>query len=539
MPATLADATLEAISGPSSIYEGLEWSSKREEYEGYREIFDGNEWRETTNAPPDPDTGQSTLRYPLQINPASKVCRVHRAVMFGTRESTSALPVKTLVSTDGAGTREEQLKVQKFVNSAWRDSQGASMLEESGLLLQIYGGHYFKVAWEFWNPSLPYRIAVRSLKSPGWCLPIYDIYDPWHLLEAYVGYKITNRVAKAKYGITTDKEEVLYLEHWTREAWRITVDDEVPMMQSGDGEAFPLEGDNLWGLVPIVYIPHERTGDFYGESLIAGLLGLSRELNARMADTGDAVREMSHRLMVLRNARSRGALKVRKILSAGRHIAEVIDIGDAPVVTGAKDPDLFAVTNQGIPESVARFPDALWDEIRRQTDVAAVAMGDENMGDARITGPVTAWRMFPSLAHTMTERAVFSTGLNMIARIIVAIATERERAGDYKRLGITPPDLPLNVQGMKLRQVWYPTVPIEDIQKVQAFTLRLQSHGISLHTYLERLGEDDIGEEIERIWQDYERQVEIETAAKVKAAKEQGMPTNPSNFSPREKKEDK
>jgi hypothetical protein len=528
----MADAVLAAASGPSSIYEGSEWASRREEYQGYRDIFDGGEWEEITGVA-DPDTGQSTLRYPLQINPAAKVCRTHRAVMFGMREDTSSLPVKTLVSADGGGTREEQLKLQQFVNSIWRDSQGAPMLEEAGLLLQIYGGHYFKVAWEFWNSSLPYRIAVRSLKSPGWCLPIYDIYDPWHLLEAYIGYKIPASVAKVKYGITVDKDEVLYLEHWTRETWKITVDDKVPVMQSGK-ETFPLEGEHEWGLVPIVYIPHERTGSFYGESLIADMSGLARELNARMADIGDAVRETAHRMLVLRNARSRGAIKVRKILSGGRFVGEVVDIGDAPVVTGAKDPDLFAVDNQGVPESVASFPGALWKEIRRQADVAAVAMGDEDMGGGRITGPVTAWRMFPSIAHTMTERAAFSTGLNIIAGIIATIAAERERAGAYAQLGIAAPGIASDASTMKLKQVWYPPVPIEDIQKVQALTLRLQSRGVSLHTYLERLGEDNVDEEIERIWEDFKRQTEIETEAQAKVAEAKGMPTNPSNFTPRE-----
>lgn len=532
MARMLSDAVQSAITGPASIYNSGEWATKREEYEGYRDTFDGSEWEEKTGAP-DPDTGRSTLRYPLQINPAAKVCRVHRAVMFGMRDDTSSLPVKTLVSADSGGTREEQLQIQKFVNATWRHSQGASILEEAGLLLQIYGGHYFKVAWEFWNPNLPYRIAVRSLKSPGWCLPIYDIYDPFHLLEAYIGYKIPAQVAKAKYGITVkgDKEEALYMEHWTREMWKTTIDGQVPVMQQGkDKQA--LEGENPWGLVPIVYIPHERTGEFYGKSLIENVSGLSREVNARMADEGDAVRETAHRLLVIRNARSRGAIKTRKITSGGRLIEEVIDIGDAPVVTGAKEPDLFSVESAGIPQSVSSFPEALWAEIRRQTDVAAIAMGDENMGGGRVTGPVTAWRMFPSLSHTMGERAFFSTGLNMIAEIIATIAIERERSGDYKKLSIDAPEIPDVMAQMNLKQVWCPPVPIEDIQKVQALTFRLQADGISLYAYLEKLGEDNIDEEMERIWEDVKKRAEIGAEAKAK----KGMATNPSNFTPREAK---
>ena len=534
MAKTLADATQSAIGSTEAIYNSGEWALKREEYQGYRDAYDGSEWEEKTGKS-DPDTGRQALRYPLQINPPAKVCRVHRAVMFGMREDTSSLPVKTLVSADSGGTREEQMRLQKFYNGTWRHSQGAAMLEEAGLLLQIYGGHYFKVAWEFWNPSLPYRIAVRSLKSPGWCLPIYDIYDPWHLLEAYIGYKIPVQVARAKYGITVDasRKEVLYMEHWTKDTWETTVDGEVPSMQWGDGAPQPLAGKNPWGLVPIVYIPHERDGDFYGKSLIGDIAGLSREINARMADEGDAVRETAHRMLVLKNARSRGAIKARKIIGTnGRVIDEAIDIGDAPVVTGAKDPDLSAVESRGIPASATGFSANLWAEIRRQTDVAAIAMGDEDMGGGRVTGPVTAWRMFPSISHTMTERSAFSTGLNMIAETMSAIAIEREQSGAYKQLGIEGPGIPTNTAQMKLKQVWYPPVPVEDIQKVQALTLRLQARGVSLYSYLERLGEDNIDEEIERIWKDFERETEIETEAKAKVAK--SMPTNPGNFTPRD-----
>ena len=534
MAKTLADAVQSVIDSPASIYNSGEWALKREEYQGYRDAYDGSEWEEKTGKS-DPDTGRQALRYPLQINPAAKVCRVHRAVMFGMREDSSSLPVKTLVSANSGGTREEQMQLQEFYNAIWRHSQGAAMLEEAGLLLQIYGGHYFKVAWEFWNPSLPYRIAVRSLKSPGWCLPIYDIYDPWHLLEAYIGYKIPAQVAKAKYGITTDKKEVLYMEHWTRDTWKTTVDGQVPSMKWGDGEPQPLAGKNPWGLVPIVYIPHERDGGFYGKSLIDDTAGLSREINARMADEGDAVKQTAHRMLVLRNARSRGAIKARKIVSSdGRVIDEAIDIGDAPVVTGAKNPDLIAVEAKGISPSAAGFSDSLWAEIRRQTDVAAIAMGDEDMGGGRVTGPVTAWRMFSSISHTMTERSAFSTGLNMIAEIMSTIAIEREKSGAYKQLGIKGPGLPANAAQMKLKQIWYPPVPVENLQKIQAFTLRLQARGVSLYTYLEQLGEDNIDEEMERIWSDYERETEIEVEAKAKA-QPTGMATNPGNFTPRNK----
>lgn len=528
---TLADAVKSAIEDTQSIYNGAPWTTKREEYEAYWNIYSGAEWDETTGVQ-DPDTGRAQLRYPLQVRPAAKCCRIHRAVMFGMREDTSLLPVRAAVASEGPGAREAQLRFQNFINSSWVWSQGAAVMEEAGLLLQIYGGHFFKVAWEFWNGELPHRIAVRSLKSPAWCMPIYDIYDPWHLMEAWIGYRIPAEVALVKYGVRSDKKEVLYLEHWTRDEWRITVGGEVPKMKWGDRLEAGLEGENPWGLVPVVYIPHEREGDFYGRSLVANLPGLARELNARLADTGDAVRETAHRFLVMRNTRSRGALMARRIVAEGRYVGEAVDIGDAPPITGSKDPDLFAVESHGVPSSVAGFPDTLWEEIRRQADVAAVAMGDDDVSGGRITGPVTSYRMFPSISHTMTERANFSTGLNMIAQIMATIVEERERSGTYRQLGIEGPGITPEMRQMTLRQAWYPMIPIEQIQKVQMLTLRLQAGGISLETYLDKMGEDDIPQEIERIHADMEWEMRTEAAIKAGMAKpkKKGVASNPGNF---------
>ena len=507
MAKTLASALPEG----DAIYRSSEWSAKRDEYSAYRDIYDGAEWGSTTGQA-DPDSGGKVLRYPLQVNPPAKCCRIHRAVMFGMRGDSPSLPVKALVpATEGPST-EDEVAYQRFINSTWLSSDGIALMEESGLLLQIYGGHFFKVAWEFWNELLPHRIAVRSFKSPGWCLPVYDIYDPWNLLEAWVGYEIPTEVAKLKYSITPreERDHVLYLEHWTRETWRIEVDGQVPTMQVLGEEAQQLAGENPWGVVPIVYIPHERDGDFYGRSLVATLPGLSRELNAREADIGDATREQTHRRLVGRNIRTKGAVKARKIVdTSGRFVEEFIDIGEQPPLQHSTPPNLDAIKNPGLPESVMKFPALLWDEIRRQADVAAVAMGDDDVSGGRITGPVTAYRMWPTISHTMTERANYSTGLNHVARIMATIAEEREASGQYDKLKVKGPGVTKEMIAMPLRQTWHGMIPIEQLQKVEILNARLQAGGVSLHTYLSELQEDNVDEEEARIWADLEKKASI------------------------------
>ena len=517
MTTTLVDAVIEAQAelgfgeGPEAIFNSPEWSAKRREYQEYKDAYDGAEWR-TTTGERDKHSGEPVLRFPLQVNPIAKACRIHRAILFGVRTESADLPVRTVALADNAPVaREAQLHFQNFVNDVWRRSDGIATLEEAGLLVQIYGGHFFKVAWEFWNDNLPHRIAVRSLKSPAWCLPVWDAYDEWNLVEAYIGYYITREMAQLKYGIQVEGRRALYLEHWTRDTYRITVNGKVPIMRWRDTE-YALEGEHGWGIVPIVYIPHERDGDFYGRSLVADLPGLARELNARLADKGDAVRETAHRLLFVRNTRTKGPIKGRPIIVDGRRIAEAVDIGDAPPLQGAREPDMNAIESRGVPESLSRFTAELWDEIRRQADIAPVAMGADDVSGGRITGPVTAYRMFPSIAHTMTERANFSVGLNHVARAIGRIAVRQTQRGVYAALGLPDPGITEDMLGLELKQAWLPMIPFDRIQRVQELTLRLQAGGISLETYLRELGEDDVPQEIERIWADYERELSIQAA---------------------------
>jgi hypothetical protein len=51
----------------------------------------------------------------------------------------------------------------------------------------------------------------------------------------------------------------------------------------------PMQGQPLGGMVPYVYIPHIRAGEFYGISLLERKQELAQEINERMADVGDIV----------------------------------------------------------------------------------------------------------------------------------------------------------------------------------------------------------------------------------------------------------
>lgn len=524
----LADLGVSVREDPAKdIWNHPVWVAQREAYALRKQWYDGAEWKRVNTDQRDP-SGDYELQWPLQINPIAKVCRIHRAVMLGMqREIVDKAPIATLVSRSGLtakGAASAEV-LQSFISETWHQNHAPSAQFEAALLLQIYGGHVFRAAWEPFNKTLRHRIAIHSLTTPAYFFAkSYNPFNRWDLLDAYIGYEIATDVARTQYGITpkNDKDEtVLYMEHWTKQYYRVTVDDQVPSFRTGDSllsPSYAMEGENNWGVIPIVYIPHERDGGFLGRSMIdsdSSLIGLSKELNARMADKGEAVQD-SKPLLWARNTRTGGAWTMKEVMRDGEVVFYLLDIGSSTPLPGAQPPELGIVESRGLPTSVASYDEELWAEIRRQSDIASVAMGDDDTASGRITGPVTAYRMWPTMMHTMSERSFFSTGLTQLGNIVARVAEEKARSSDggYAAFDVEPPGITEDMLTMRLITGWRPMIPIEESQRIEQLNARLQAGGISLHSYLTLIGVQDLEEEEARIWADREREAEIEVKIK-------------------------
>lgn len=521
------NAAVAALTGTAEApYFGSAWTEQRQLYSELKGWYDGDEWRRKTQTD-DPIVGGKELQWPLQINPIAKVCRIHRAVMLGMQPDIVAGPsgaaISTIVSRESLDeTRKLQAEyLEKFISSLWLRSGAPEILHEAALLEQIYGGHVFRVTWEPFNKLLPYRMAIRSYKNPGqFFAAAYNPRDYWDLIDCYIGYMIEPAVAYTEFGMKTDKQKVLYLEHWTKKEYKITVDGRVVVLES-DGKKEEQAGENVWGVVPIVYIPHERDGSFLGRSIIDGdspLIGMSKEINARQADKGEAL-QGSRSLIYVKNARKQG-FDVRQVMINGR-VLDILDIGDASNIPGSAEPEARVLEPNGIPQSVTAFPSEVWTEIRRQADVASVAFGDDDVSGGRITGPVTAYRMWPTMQHTMTERASFTVGLSKLAQIITTIGVDKMRKSSeagFAKFGALVPKLTDEMLELEFGASWRPMIPLEVTQKAEMLDNALRVGGISLVTYLREKGVQDPEAEAERIWEDRKRQAEIETSAQVEVA---------------------
>lgn len=505
---------------PEGVYNSSDWRELRRQYQERRSWYDGDKWRETVKDMKDED-GAPLERYPLRLNPIAKMCRVHRAVMLGMQdEQIDSAPITITVSRNGLETDEDRQRaerLQRFANAVWHDNNGGEIQYESALLLQIYGGHVLRLNWEPWNELLPWRIAIHSLDTPEYFFPIaYSPFNKRLILDCYIGYMINPAQAKAQFGITpkNEREDVLYLEHWTPESYEITVDGEVPTFKDDEGNITRWQGDNPFGFVPVVYIPHERDGAFYGRNLIDGdssLIGMAKELNARTADKGEMVQDARPKMW---GRDIMDAVTIREVELDGVMVPW-IDVGMSKALpNGTTQPELELLEPRGYPETLADYGSDLWANILRQADVAPVALGDDDTASGRITGPVTAYRMWPTMQHTMAERQSYHTAMCLLAKMMLRMALWAIKSGEYERYGLTSPfELDQQMLSLEFGTSWNSMIPIERSQRSTELNERLQAEGISLRRYLELQREQDIEQEEERIWADRERQAQIEANA--------------------------
>lgn len=476
------------------IWNDSAWTKRRTQSRRYASWYDGTSIGQSINQR-DREEGDLVKRFPLELNMVELMCDLHRDVARGIPDASSPLVVFSVVERDEE-TSEAAEKIESVINHGiWRESNGAPMQQEALLSMNIYGGAALKLSWEPWNDNLPYRLAVRHIRNPSYIMPIWDPHDPWRALECYYGFEMSPEVAQAKYGVVSaDSQPVLYLEHWTREKWSVSVDGKVPTMKWGDAE-YELMGDNPWGLVPIYYIPHVRSTDLFGRSQIHGTTELTKDINSKAATLSDIVH--AARPGMLWGHDLSNNLRIKRVVHEGKTVTYVLDVGRTRGIQGANPPTLGALPMPAIPESIAGFPQELinlWMMIGR---ISPSSFGLDDTQSGRITGPAVANRMWTSIAHSTTERINFSRGKTIIDQDIIKILREKTKSRAFSKLGIDSPEI--GEMSVQIRQSWPPMIPMDRAVRHEEMISRLKDGGVSIETYLAEMGIDDIEGERKRI----------------------------------------
>jgi len=493
------------------IWRSTEWQARRREYAQYQQWFDGTKL-DGTMPTRDKETGKKVRKFPLGINLAGLACTVHRDLVRGMPDQDDPLFVQSVV--DRTNDRERAETIEEILNEGvWRPSHGGPLQQEAILSMMVYGGTVLKLAWEPWEIDLPYGTAVRLIKNPGHIMPRYDWLNPWKLLECYVGYEISASDAKAKYGITVDEPTALYMEYWTPRKFRIAVNDIVVSMKIEDKE-WRLEGENALGLVPIFYIPHERTVQrLWGDSLIDGQEELIEEINARTADLADVVRKSLPG--VLLGSDLGHSLSVQKVTVDGQVIMRVVNMGNSRSMQGGSvKPTVQEVPTPDIPEELARFPSTLLDFWMMVARISPAVFGLDDTSSGRITGPAIAQRMWTSIAHAVTTRANFTDAKTVLDKAILHLIVSKRSVIEMPVPEVTS----RQIMATKIMQRWPEMIPLDQEIRHREMIERLGQFGISIETYLKVMGIEDVAGERERILEWMKEQSDVEAEAKAKAA---------------------
>lgn len=489
---TLSTFSLQDVEGfPFAVYE--EQLTRYEEAERW---FKGLALNDQPESP-----GDQVDIYPLRINPIISTVLKHAYILFGeVQDDGRPLVVPKMVPVTDAE-KELAQKAEETLNLLWWENNSRSLMMENAIMSQIYGGSVLKATYVPWESfeyggwrSIPIRIERVNPKN---FIGIPDASDLYRLSEAWIVKKIYKNEAKT-WGYSGNDDIVWRVEHWTQETYKILIDGKVAVRKVR-GEPIPLGGINPFGFIPIVYIPHIRTGDFLGINAFDHLKGMVRELNLRYGDFGDAVNDDAHSYVAYRNVQGTPQVKT---LAEG---FPAIDLGSSSNISGNEpEPDMFEIRKQRASTAMEDLVADIFKQYRRDAFIPAVADGEDE-GSQR-SGLTLAIRFWPLTSHVGQERIFWGDGLDVFQAFLLKMMAKKKLA-----------DISEAHTKLRIKEKWAPMLPRDREVEVQEWVQRASANIGSIETLLEQTGDvEDIEEEKKKIldWIKEIKKIEQEFAPK-------------------------
>ena len=348
-----------------------EYNSRRMLYDELLTWYDG-----TKLAEKQVQGGRVVDKYPIKLNPIRSAVVKHAYALFGEVNDDSQPLAVPIFRPDDMDLKEDARAGQTYLNRVWYDNHGRTLQLSNGLTSQILGGCVFKASYVPERKYIRQKVRVETI-HPSNFVAIPMAGDQYRLEEAWIVKAMSPHEAYRLYGMEFNPNElVYYVEYYNPEYYEVTINGRVVPTNQTDpvtGKTIMYQGENIFGEVPIVYIPHIRSDGFWGDSLISeNVKGIVEEINKRVADYGDAVSDDSHRYYVIKNTSGRPDVYE---LSPG---VRVIQLPANPRFTGKEgDPDMDELGSAQASTSMKELNDQLYDHFRREAYIPAVADGED------------------------------------------------------------------------------------------------------------------------------------------------------------------
>ena len=216
-----------------------------------------------------------------------------------------------------------------------------------------------------------------------------------------------------------------------------------------------------------MYAPTERSGGWYGLSACDDTEGLMKEINARLADLGDAIRESAHRDIYVADT----GRVISTVDLGGKR--EAIDLGHTGHESNAKQPTAFAIDPPGIAQGLQDYPEMLRKELGRGSFIPEVAEGAQE-GSQR-SALSMQFRMHPLATKARAMRTHFGDALVRVNRMIAKMAIVHNLGGITKE----------HSKGVKHSINWSPMLPRDEELTTNKINLAVSGHYLSPQTAME------------------------------------------------------
>ena len=444
--------------------------------------------------------------YPVKLNIVRTAVINHAAVLLG--QFSDDQIVQFSIRNNPAIAKEQAAKVTRATNMLWQINNGDNSLLEQAILQQVFGGCFWQVAWNPTRRKWPIRFFTLD---PRACFPVWDGNDYDRLVSMDVFYQVPRPTAVVRYrvdlsgatGFASDypaqPDYVTIHEHWDETEYFIKVDQLIGKWPDGS----PMQGDNpffdpvfMHNVVPYVYVPRIRAGDFFGESAVSGLTGPQNELNNNLAHLTEGLQDAMHPQPFVKD-RQKGVSGLDKprdqfidlgMTSPGGRMSP--EVGRMPAAE-LNDPMIDLVT------------DDLVALAREYNSMPSVAYGRT---DASIRSALTLkYMMWPSINVGQHYRKHNSHGFKRLMYLAFVIAhSKRQISANLNGVGslgidaVTPDMIETQLLGHKTH--WPPMLPDDRAELVNEMVQRIEANIISPETAIRRLdGSDELEEEMNRI----------------------------------------
>jgi hypothetical protein len=489
----------------------LDWIMSQ--YPIWRSYFDGTILQETI--PATDEDGEDTLRYPLQFNLVKSYCGLQAGFVWGrgrTGSSTSDL-FNIRVSPKVPGMKEHSKsapELEEALRYFWH--QQTHIMRPNALIQQWAGGCVLKLAWAPESDVSVLGVQLETIQ-PEFFYPIWDPMNYERLIAVKLKFFVSAPVAREKYGLTSaeirkfgEEEPLSVVEYWDRNEYVVAIGEGDKTVVARDPNGIPYRGQNPFrnpvtnrGIIPFFYIPRQRSGGFFGDSLAYELMGIQDELNKTLGDQGDALGRATHvNFGISDYTGEQSSEDVIRIPISG-----AFNMGRTkPGSTPAKVHDFPAAK---IPPETPAFTDRILQISEVASGLTPAARGGTDGNSAL----AMALQMLPTTNMVDSTRSFWQwaiTGANGINKALMSIWHVKAKSG------IVPP---VSVPMFNLSQdlEWNPVIPRDRIEVIDEVVRLATANAVSPREWLKRLGD------IENLDEEYDDLLEyLAWRAKMEAA---------------------